>query len=413
MRSDVVITGIGIISSAGIGKEPFWSSLENFSSQIKHIKSFENQKDLFAAEVSSFHPEEIIGKEKLRNIDRISKMALCAAKLALEDADYSISETNEESIGVVLGTAYGSVFSRASFFQDALKNGFGYADPGLFPNTVINSITSRINIRFGIKGFSSTISNGMTSSPDALGYAVMQIQNGNVEAVLVGGVEELNPIIHEDLRRVKFLAEVSSEKQNSEYPFSAKRSGAYLGEGAVFFLLESLQTALKRKSPIYGVIGGYGSATERKSINRYDLQSSGLIKAIKEALEKSKLKPEKIDLIVSGANSGIKSDFAEYIAIKSIIKNASNNNIPVITPKGIFGETLGASGVFQLASGLLIINKKVVPKTINAQEKDKRFSDLFLPAENLYKQCGNALILISSPLGTNSALLVSEYEYYR
>ncbi len=196
MKTDeqkIVITGIGVVAPNGIGKEEFWKNCRAGVSGIKPITLFDTSAYHchMGGEISNFQPEKYLGSKGLRNLDRTTLLALVATKLAIEDAQLSITEENAHEIGVVLGSTMGSVHSISSFDIEGLREGPRYVNPALFPNTVINAPASRIAIQFGVKGLNSTIGTGFTASLDAMEYAVDMLRSGRLKAVLVGGVEEL------------------------------------------------------------------------------------------------------------------------------------------------------------------------------------------------------------------------------
>ena len=173
----IVITGVGVLASNGIGKEAFWKNLEQGVSGIKPVTLFDttNTRCKLAGEISNFEPKEVLGPKGLRNLDRATKLALVAAKLAIDDSGFHITEENTDDVGVSLGTTLGSVWSISEFDKEALRDGPRSVNPAHFPNTVINSPASQISIKFNIQGFNSTIATGFCSSLDAIYYAMNMI----------------------------------------------------------------------------------------------------------------------------------------------------------------------------------------------------------------------------------------------
>jgi 3-oxoacyl-[acyl-carrier-protein] synthase II len=172
-RKRIVVTGVGILASNGIGKNDFWDACDAGRTGIKDISLFDTSSltTKTAGEIKDFDAKIYLGEKGLRLLDRSTKLVNVAAKLALEDGAFTVTPENTDRTGVVVGTTLGSVWSISEFDKTALIEGPRYVNPALFPNTVINSPASQISIRFVIKGFNTTIATGFTSTPDALKYA--------------------------------------------------------------------------------------------------------------------------------------------------------------------------------------------------------------------------------------------------
>ncbi|MDD5355996.1 MAG: beta-ketoacyl synthase N-terminal-like domain-containing protein, partial [Candidatus Omnitrophica bacterium] len=192
-KKRVVITGVGVVASNGMGKDEFWRNLEDGIPGIKKVSLFDTSdlKTHTAGEIENFDAAKYLGEKGLRLLDRTTRIVNVSAKFALDDANLKVDESNTDRTGVVLGTTLGSVYSISEFDKIALREGPRAVNPALFPNTVINSPASQISIRFKIKGFNTTIATGFTASLDALRYAYDFIQFNRADAVVVGGVEEL------------------------------------------------------------------------------------------------------------------------------------------------------------------------------------------------------------------------------
>jgi len=193
MKKKIVITGLGIITSNGQGREEFWQAIKNGVVGYKPITVFDPEpfKVKQAGEVKDFNAKAYMGLKGLRNLDRSTKLIISAAKCAITDSGFEINDNNSDDVGVALGTTFGSLQSIVDFDKVILKEGPRYTNPGLFPNTVINSPASQISIWHNIQGFNTTISTGFTASLDAMKYAYDFIQLERAKVVYTGGVEEL------------------------------------------------------------------------------------------------------------------------------------------------------------------------------------------------------------------------------
>lgn len=405
----VVITGIGVVSPIGIGREAFWDALIAGKSGIKPVTLFDtsNIRCKLAGEISDFRPEELLGPKGLRNLDRTTLLALCAAKLCLQDARFDVTEENSHDVGVVLGSTMGSIWSISEFDKEGIRNGPKSVNPALFPNTVMNSPASQISIRFGIKGFNTTLSTGFTSSFDALEYAARFIELNRAGAVLVGGVEELCEQTYKGCHKVRFLSGSREGHEELCAPFDHRRNGAVMGEGSVLFLLENLNRARERGATIYAELKGISSAHDRDSYFRYSVRAEGAKLAIQRALAYSRISPDIIDYVASGANSTLDGDVAESRALRATL-GERRENIIVSASKSMIGETFSAGGAFQMASAFLTLQRSLIPPTINFEMVDKRCVVDCVPQKVREKKVETLLVTGLSPMGQNSAAVFSK-----
>jgi 3-oxoacyl-[acyl-carrier-protein] synthase II len=189
MIERITITGIGILSPIGIGREAYWEGLFQGKTGFRPITLFDSA--LFrvhvAGEIKDFDALSFLGKKGLRDLDRSTRLICSAAKLAIDDSRLEITEDNSHSTGVSIGTTFGSLHSISQFDRSGLIDGPRFVNPSHFPNTVINSPASQVSIRFKVKGFNSTISTGFCASLDAVSYAADFIKLNRANVVLAGG----------------------------------------------------------------------------------------------------------------------------------------------------------------------------------------------------------------------------------
>ena len=412
MKKRIVITGVGVLASNGIGKEAFWQALEEGRSGIKKVSLFKTNtmKTKLAGEIKDFDAKQYLGEKGLRLLDRSTKLVNVAAKLALEDANFKVTEENTDDVGVVLGTTLGSVWSISEFDKTALIEGPRYVNPALFPNTVINSPASQISIRFVIKGFNTTIATGFTSSLDALKYACDFIDFGRARAVLVGGVEELCLQTYLGFYKLSFLSGSKADTgPELSCPFDKRRNGIIFGEGASMILIEDLEHALARGAKIYAEIKSIGYCFHPFRLNKYHGLGIGIRVAMRKALEEAKLNSGDIDYISANANSTKEADLIETEAIKDVF-GASAEKIPISAIKSQIGETFSASGAMQLASGVGVLERNMIPATLNYKEKDPACDLDCVPNKARKTEIKNLLISCFGPSGVNNCVVLSKYE---
>ena len=409
----VVITGIGVLSSIGIGKDEFWKALKEGKSGIKPVTLFDisNLNTKLAGEISDFNPEAILGAKGLRNFDRSTKLVLSASKLALDDAHIAqpISEEETDIFGVSLGSTMGSVRSISEFDKEGLTGGPRSVNPALFSNTVINAPASQISIRFNIQGFNSTISTGFCASLDAIYYAMNMIELYEYKVVLSGGVEELCEQTYKGFHKIGHLAGSRPGKEEINCPFDKRRNGIMLGEGACIFILEELEHATSRGVHIYAEILGYGTSFDPKSKNIYSPKAEGATEAVRLCLEDAGLKTDDIDYISATANSTLDCDAMETTVIKNIFGERAGK-IPASSIKSMTGETFSASGAVNMAGSLGVLERDFIPPTINYEKPDRRCGLDYVPNKSRESKTDEILINSFSPTGSNSSLAIGRYE---
>lgn len=406
----VVITGVGVTTSNGIGKEEFWNNLQQGVSGIKQVSLFDTSqlKTHTAGEIKDFDATKYLDTKGLRLLDRTTRIVNTAAKFALDDTNLKIDESNTDEVGVVLGTTLGSVYSISEFDKTALREGPRYVNPALFPNTVINSPASQISIRFVIKGFNTTISTGFTASLDALRYAYDFIQLNRAKAVLVGGVEELCIQTYLGFYKLKFLAASRDSGVELSCPFDRRRNGIVFGEGAAMVVIEDLESAKARQAKIYAEILSFGSYFDPFRINKYNRLGPGIRAAMRFALENAQLEPRDIDYICANANSTKEADLIETEAIKHIFGEDAKK-VPVSSIKSMVGESFSACGALSLAASVGAIERSFIPPTINYQEPDEECDLDFVPNKARKAQIDKILINTFGPSGTNTCAVIGKY----
>jgi 3-oxoacyl-[acyl-carrier-protein] synthase II len=405
MNRSIVITGIGILSPIGIGKDAFWDGLIQGHTGFKEITLFDTSKfNVHVAGEIDLDPTEFLGKKGLRDFDRSTRLICSAAKLAIDNSKLEITEENTNSIGVSIGTTFGSLHSISQFDREGLIEGPRLVNPSHFPNTVINSPASQVSIRFKIKGFNTTISTGFCASLDAVSYGSDFIKLNRADVVLAGGVEELCEETFLGFHNLGCLSGIDGSEPIS-CPFDVRRNGIVLAEGAAVLILEDEDYALRRGANILAKVMGYGNSFDPLADRNFNHSGKGLKNAITLALKDASLATENIDYISSCANSTKGLDRMETRVIKEIFgENVSN--IPVSSIKSMIGESFSASGSLALASAVGAIERGFIPPTMNYKEKDPECDLDYVPNEARQRAVNNALVISSDPYGQNTAVVI-------
>lgn len=370
-KKRTVITGLGVVSPIGIGKDAFFQSLKEGRSGIKPITLFDvsKYKVKVGGEISDFDPAVILGKRGLLDLDRSTKLLLSSAKLALDDSGLQINGDNSSRVGVCVGTTLGSLDSYSKFDREAIMDGPRYANPSLFLNTVVNSPASRVGIKFKITGFNSTISTGMCAALDALDYVCDFIDLDRVHTGMVGTVEDLALESFLGCYKLQCLSGINGKSEPVSCPFDKRRNGIVLSEGAVTFIVEDIETALKRNAYLYAVILGAASTFDPGHPYKYNPEGQGMVRAMRMALKDADLNPEDIDCIFANASSTQDADTIEVRAIKEVFGDQAKS-IPVTSVKSNLGEAFAVSGGFSLAAALGAMQNGFIPALINYSTRD-------------------------------------------
>ncbi len=381
----IVITGIGLITPIGIGKESFWANALKGVSGIREISSFDTARfsSHKGAEVREFNPSDFISSSNERKMDRLSHIAVAGARLALEDAGLK-EFSRKDRAGVVIGTAYGSLKSTSQYLNGLVDYGPSRANPFIFPNTVSNAPASYIAIELGIKGPNVTVVHKQSSAEQAIFYGYNLLRRKKADIIIAGGCDEICWILYQ----VHDIIGVLSQGNEHSSPYDKFRNGMVLGEGAGFLILERMEDAVKRNSRMYAEIAGFGFYGTHAPLLGWDEEPTGLCKAMEGAIKNGGLVPEDIDYISASADSSRLLDALESKAVKSIFGNSSP---PASSIKSMIGE-IGASGGIKVAVASLSIKEGIIPPTINYRDPDPECDIDCVPNEPRKKNINAVLV---------------------
>ncbi|MEK6692303.1 MAG: beta-ketoacyl-[acyl-carrier-protein] synthase family protein [Nitrospirota bacterium] len=381
----IVITGIGLITPIGIGKEAFWANALKGISGIREISSFDTARfsSHKGAEVREFNPSDFISSSNERKMDRLSHIAVAGARLALEDA--GLKEFSwQDRAGVVIGTAYGSLKSTSQYLNGLVDYGPSRANPFIFPNTVSNAPASYIAIELEIKGPNVTVVHKQSSAEQAIFYGYNLLRRKKADIIITGGCDEICWILYQ----VHDILNVLATGSEQSCPYDRRRNGIILGEGAGFLILERMEDAVKRNARMYAEIAGFGFYGTHAPLLGWDEEPTGLCKAMEGAIKNGGLVPEDIDYISASADSSSLLDALESKAVKSVF---GNSHPPASSIKSMIGE-IGASGGIKVAVASLSVKEGIIPPTINYKDPDPECDIDCVPNESRRKNIEAALV---------------------
>ncbi len=399
MADRICITGIGVVSPIGIGKEEFLFSLKNGKSGIDEIKEFDTHfsHSKKGGVVRSFHPKDFMPSGKIRRLDRASQYAIAASKLALDDANFSVTQENSSKIGVVLGSGFCGLSSSAEFHRGQVLKGFLDLNPMLFPNTVPNAPSSYVSIELGIQGVNSTLVQSFCTAEAAIFFACDQLRKGKADLILTGGVDELSEFLFRGFSELHLLATDQGHGERS-CPYDKMRNGLVLGEGAGLLVIENEEHARSRGVRIYGYILGYSLIGKSSQ----DDGSEDLKRSIHMALRGSE--DISIDYLSGAGNSSKVLDALEAEGIKKTF-STKYLQIPVSSIKSMVGEAI-ASGGMRMVANLLGMENGFIPPTINYLNSDPACDLLYIINQRLDRNIQTVLHLGISPENCFSSIIV-------
>jgi 3-oxoacyl-[acyl-carrier-protein] synthase II len=376
MNRRAVITGIGVVSPNGIGREAFWSATRNGVSGIGPITRFDTRGFAvrIAGEIDAFDEHRWVARKDRPHVSRVVPLAVAAAEEAIRDAGLEPErmDRNElREIGVILGSGGGSLEFTEEQYRLYHSGNWRQCSVYVVPSSTIGTLASEISMRFGFRGFSHVVSTGCTSSTDAIGYAMRQIQAGVLDCVVAGGADApIAPLILRGFMAMRILStRWNSDPPRASRPFSRDRDGFVLGEGAWLFVIEELQRARARGATVYGEIAGYGSTCE--AYHRVRLEECGEepARAIRMAMHEARIAPGDVGYVNYHGTSTELNDRIETRAIK-LAFGEDAYRVPGSALKSLIGHPQGACGAAGVAATLLAMRDGELPPTANLDHPD-------------------------------------------
>jgi 3-oxoacyl-(acyl-carrier-protein) synthase len=399
MSDHICITGVGVVSSIGIGKEEFLSSLKIGKSGIEEIKSFDTQfsRSKKAGLVRDFHPKDFMSASKIRRLDRASQFAIAASKLALADGQFSVTRENSPRVGVVLGSGFCGLSSSEEFHRGQVFKGFLDLNPMLFPNTVPNAASSHVSIELGIQGVNCTLVQSFCSAEAAIAFACDQIRRGRADLVLTGGVDELSEFLFRGFSDLRLLAMDEGHGERS-CPYDRMRNGLVLGEGSGVLVIEAEAHARSRGAKIYGSI--LGDSLLGGSLR--ESGAEGVERSIKRAMKGRE--GLSIDYISGAGNSSQILDAMEAQGIKRALPSQCPP-IPVSSVKSMLGEAIALGGM-RMVADVLSMEYGFIPPTIHYQFPDPACDLRYVIHQKMDQEIQNILHMGISPQESYATILL-------
>jgi len=385
LKRRVVVTGIGAVSPNGVGREDFWEATRNGVSGVRRITRFDPSEYAVqvAGEVVDFDEGAYVVPKDRQHVSRVVPLGLAAVGEALEDAGVdpgSMSRDQLRQVGVIVGSGGGSQEFTEEQYRLYYTGRQKMCSVYTIPTSTIGTLASEVSMRFGFRGLSHIISTGCTSSTDALGYAMRNIQAGVLDVIVAGGVDApIAPLILRGFMLMRIMTTAwNAEPHRASRPFSRDRDGFVLAEGAWFFVLEEMEHARARGAHIYGEVCGYASTCE--AYHRVRLEECGEepARTMQLAMEEGGITPDAVQYINYHGTSTALNDKIETRAVK-LAFNGHAYKLAGSSVKSLIGHPQGACGAAGIAATLLAMRDGVAPPTINVDEPDPECDLDYIP----------------------------------
>lgn len=403
----VVITGLGVVSPIGVGRETFWQSLLEGKSGVGPITRFDttDYATKIAAEVKDWEPGLYMDKKEAKRMDRFAQYGVAAASLALKDAGLNVTEDNADQIGVYVSAGIGGLETLESQFAVLKEKGPAKVSPFFVPMMIGNMAAGQIAISLGLKGPSSDIVTACASGAQAVGDAFRVIERGDSDVMLAGGTEgAITPMAIAGFNAARALSTRNDSPETASRPFDKERDGFVMGEGAGVLVLESLEHALARGAHIYAEVKGYAATNDAFHITSPDPEARGAVRCIRKALKDAKLDPTDVDYVNAHGTSTDLNDKLETKAIKEVFGEHAYR-LAISSTKSMIGHLLGAAGAVELIATALAIDTGEVHPTINRVNPDPE-CDLDYVPEGARKLQVRAAIKNSLGFGGHNCTIV-------
>jgi 3-oxoacyl-[acyl-carrier-protein] synthase II len=370
-RRRVAITGIGLVSSIGIGREDVWRNALAGVSGARRIASFDPDRlaTQIACEVNDFVPEDFMDRRAARRMDRFAQMAVAAARLGLDDA--GLDPATVPDAGVYVGSGIGGL---ATFVDQTLvcfERGPDRLSPLFIPMMIANMGAAQISMQLGLRGpLLSTVSACATSN-HAIGEALDAIRLGRAEVIVAGGTEAA--IVEMGIgafNAMRALSVRNDAPESASRPFDAGRDGFVMGEAGAVLVLEEFAHARARGAHIYAELLGYGLTADAHHVTDPDPTGTAPAGAIRMALREAGVTPEQVGYVNAHATSTPVGDPNEIRSIKLALGDQHASTCMVSSTKSMHGHCLGAAGGMEAALTALTLETGWIPPTINLDELD-------------------------------------------
>ena len=412
MPSRVAVTGVGLVSSLGIGTEANWEGLLAGRSGIRTITAFDasNYASRIAGEVPDFDPLRFLTRKDVRKMDVFIQYAIAASEFALRDAGLPTEGGLGTEVGVFIASGIGGFSTIEREHKALLNGGPRKISPFFIPSAIINLAAGQVSIRFGAKGPNSATCTACSASAHAIGDAFEIIRRGDAEVMVAGGSEAaITPMGVGGFAAMRALSTRNDEPQRACRPFDRDRDGFIMGEGAGVVILEDLERARARGSRIYCELVGYGMSADAHHMTAPCEDGDGAVRVMQNAMRSAGVAPAAVNYVNAHGTSTPHNDRIETLAIKTCFGDHASS-LAISSTKSMTGHLLGAAGGIEAGITALAVRYQTAPPTINLENPDPDCDLDYVPNTRRTLPIDYALSNSFGFGGTNASLLFKRYD---
>jgi len=408
----VVVTGVGLVSSLGIGTDATWQALCAGQSGIAPITHFD--ASAFAAriagEVKGFDPLQFLEKKEVKKMDAFIQFALAASTFAVQDAQLTVTPDIADDVGVFIASGIGGFRTIEDEHSELIRGGPRKISPFFIPASIINLAAGHVSIRFGAKGPNLATCTACTASAHAIGESFEIIRRGDATVMIAGGSEAaITPMSVGGFAAMRALSTRNDEPTRASRPFDKDRDGFVIGEGSGMLVLEELEFAKARGAQIYAEVVGYGLSGDAYHLTGQPADANGAQRSMKMALRKGGITPDQVDYINAHGTSTPINDPTETLAVNAVFGEHAKR-LAMSSTKSMTGHLLGAAGGLEAGIVALAVRHQIAPPTINLDNPDPACDLDYVPHVARKMKIDYALSNSFGFGGTNGTLLLKKYE---
>jgi len=407
----VVVTGIGLVSSLGIGTESNWAALIGGRSGIGPITHFDAAQfsTRIAGEVRGFDPLRFIEKKDVKKMDVFIQYAIAASQFAMDDAALQITPPLAPNVGVFIASGIGGFTTIEREHKALIEGGPRKISPFFIPSAIINLAAGQVSIRFGAKGPNSATCTACSASAHAIGDAFEIIRRGDADVMIAGGSEAaITPMGVGGFGALRALSTRNEEPERASRPFDKDRDGFVVGEGSGVLILEEYEMARTRGARIYAELVGYGMSADAYHITAPSEDGDGPLRVMGKAIKSAGIDASQINYINAHGTSTPHGDKVETLAIRRCFGECARK-VAVSSTKSMTGHLLGAAGGLEAGITALAVHHQTAPPTINLENPDEDCDLDYVPNRARKFPIEYALSNSFGFGGTNAALVFKRY----